>query len=148
MKQTMLSNEVIAENLLSDIYSYRENIKEIIVGRLMDSTNSRVYWDAWFRGATGKDLENADKGIPYIPNKKVEALTRDSLIKIRYLENNEIHLWTLGELLDRVNEDTWNDDFNYDLSDWREGFNQTLEGEFYSLLDESGNELNSLLDYQ
>jgi hypothetical protein len=148
MKQTMLSNEVIAENLLSDIYSYRENIKEIIVGRLMDSTNSRVYWDAWFRGATGKDLENADKGIPYIPNKKVEVLTLDSLIKIRYLENNEIHLWALGELLDRMNEDTWNDDFNYDISDWREGFNQTIEGEFYSLLDESGNELNSLLDYQ
>jgi hypothetical protein len=148
MKQTMLSNEVIAENLLSDIYSYRENIKEIIVGRLMDSTNSRVYWDAWFRGATGKDLENADKGIPYIPTKKVEALTLDSLIKIRYLENNEIYLWALGELLDRVNEDNATDDYNYDLSDWREGFNQTLEGEFYSLLDESGNELNSLLDYQ
>jgi hypothetical protein len=47
-----------------------------------------------------------------------------------------------------MNEDTWNDDFNYDISDWREGFNQTIEGEFYSLLDESGNELNSLLDYQ
>lgn len=71
MKQTMLSNDVIAENLLSDIYSYRENIKEIIISRLMDSTHSRIYWDAWFRGATGKDLEDADKGIPYNPTVKL-----------------------------------------------------------------------------
>ena len=59
----MLSNERIAEHLLSDMNAYRENIKEIIIGRLMDSSNQRTYWDAWFRGAEGKDLENADKGL-------------------------------------------------------------------------------------
>jgi hypothetical protein len=37
----------------------------------MDSTHSRIYWDAWFRGATGKDLEDADKGIPYNPTVKL-----------------------------------------------------------------------------
>ena len=58
----MLTNENIAEKLLSDMGAYRENIKEIIVGRLMDSSHQRTYWDAWFRGATGKDLENADAG--------------------------------------------------------------------------------------
>lgn len=61
----MLSNEKIAEYMLSDIEAYRENIKEIIVGRLMDSTTQRIYWDAWFRGATGKQLEDAEKGIVY-----------------------------------------------------------------------------------
>lgn len=61
----MLTNEQIADNLLSDIESYKENIREIIIGRLMDSSCQRTYWDAWFRGATGKDLENADKGIIY-----------------------------------------------------------------------------------
>jgi len=62
---TMLSNEEIADKMLSDIPAYQEDIKNIIISRLMDSSNSRTYWDAWFRGATGKDLENADKGIIY-----------------------------------------------------------------------------------
>jgi hypothetical protein len=61
----MLSNEEIADNMLSDIEAYKGDIKEFIIGRLMDSSNERIYWDAWFRGATGKDLENADKGIIY-----------------------------------------------------------------------------------
>lgn len=59
----MLTNEQIADFMLSDIQAYKENIREIIIGRLMDSTNSKTYWDAWFRGAEGKDLEDADKGI-------------------------------------------------------------------------------------
>lgn len=58
----MLTNEEIADNLLSDISSYKDEIKEIIISRLMDSANQRIYWDAWFRGATGRDLENAMKG--------------------------------------------------------------------------------------
>lgn len=66
-KTLMLSNEEIAENMLSDLEAYRDNIKELIVGRLMDSTCRRVYWDAWLRGATGKDLENADCGKVYKP---------------------------------------------------------------------------------
>ena len=62
---SMLTNEQIANAMLSDIQAYQENIKEIIIGRLMDSTHQRTYWDAWFRGAKGKDLENAEKGIVY-----------------------------------------------------------------------------------
>lgn len=61
----MLSNEQIADFLLSDIRAYKENIREILIGRLMDSSNAKIYWDAWFRGAEGKDLEDADKGIVY-----------------------------------------------------------------------------------
>lgn len=61
----MLTNDQIAEHLLNDLNAYRENIKDIIVGRLMDSSRQRVYWDAWFRGAEGKDLEDADKGVIY-----------------------------------------------------------------------------------
>jgi hypothetical protein len=70
-RTNMLTNEQIAENMLSDIYSYRENIKNIIIGRLMDSSHQRTYWDAWFRGAKGKDLENADKGIIFINEKEI-----------------------------------------------------------------------------
>lgn len=61
----MLTNEQIADCLLSDMTSYSEFVKEIIIGRLQDSSHQRTYWDAWFRGATGKDLENAEKGIIY-----------------------------------------------------------------------------------
>jgi hypothetical protein len=59
----MLSNEEIADAMLSDIEAYKENIREIIIGRLMDSSHQKTYWDAWFRGAKGKDLEDADNGI-------------------------------------------------------------------------------------
>lgn len=61
----MLSNEDIADKMLSDMQAYKENIRDIIIGRLMDSSCQRTYWDAWFRGAEGKDLEDADKGIIY-----------------------------------------------------------------------------------
>ena len=61
----MLSNETIADYMLSDIEAYKENIKDIIVANLMSSNHQRIYWDAWFRGATGKDLERAERGIIY-----------------------------------------------------------------------------------
>ena len=64
----MLTNEEIAELMLTNMEANREFIKEIIVGRLMDTSAQRTYWDAWFRGAKGKDLENADKGIIYKNN--------------------------------------------------------------------------------
>lgn len=67
MKNQMLSNEDIVDKILSDISAYKEEIKEIIIGRLMDCSNQRTYWDAWFRGATGKDLEDAMIGKIYKP---------------------------------------------------------------------------------
>lgn len=65
MKTDILTNEQIADNILSDIYSYREDIREFIIGRLMDSTDTKIYWDAWFRGAEGEDLESAERGVIY-----------------------------------------------------------------------------------
>ena len=62
---TQLTNEQIADFLLSDIEAYKVDISHIIIGRLMDSSRDRIYWDAWFRGAIGKDLELADNGIVY-----------------------------------------------------------------------------------
>lgn len=61
----MLTNEEIADHLLSDMDAYREFVREMIIGRLMDSSTQRVYWDAWFRGADGKDLENAERGVVF-----------------------------------------------------------------------------------
>ena len=68
----MLTSEQIADDMLSDIEAYKENIKEIIVGKLRDSSCAKTYWDAWFRGAKGKDLEAADRGIVYKGSTKVD----------------------------------------------------------------------------
>ena len=65
MKNVMLTNEEIADKLLSDLNANKENIREIIIGRLMDSAHQRIYWDAWFRGANNKDLEKANNGIVF-----------------------------------------------------------------------------------
>lgn len=64
-------------------------------------------------------------------------------IKVRNLDNNKIQSWTLEELLTRINEDNATDKFNYNYTDWLDGFNSTLL-EFYSLYDEKGNKLNLL----
>ena len=61
----MLTNEQIADKLFSDLYSYEESIKHMIITRLMDSTEEKAYWDAWFRGAKGEDLESAERGVIY-----------------------------------------------------------------------------------
>lgn len=54
--------------MLDDIEAYGEFIREMLVGTLMSSSHKRVYWDAWFRGATGKDLEKAERGVIYKNN--------------------------------------------------------------------------------
>ena len=64
-------------------------------------------------------------------------------IKMRGVDDNKIYTWTLGEVIDRINQDNSTDEFNYDESDWVEGFNETLT-EFYSLNDKNGKPLNDL----
>ena len=71
----------------------------------------------------------------------------DEIIKVRNIENGKVSNWTIEELLERINEDNYTDEFNYDKSDWVEGFNETLEGKFYSLNDKNGKPLNDLSKY-
>ena len=68
----------------------------------------------------------------------------DRKIKIRGTDDNKIYTWTLGEVIDRINEDNASDEFNYNEGDWIEGFKETLEGQFYSLNDKNGKPLNDL----
>lgn len=70
-----------------------------------------------------------------------------SIIKLRYIEDNSIHEWELESVINRINEDNATDEFNYDKWDWVEGFVETLEGEFYSLLDIDGTPLNDLSEW-
>ena len=72
----------------------------------------------------------------------------DAIIKVRNIKNNKVSNWTIEELLERINEDNApTSSNNYDKSDWVEGFNETLEGEFYSLNDKNGKPLNNLSKY-
>ena len=60
--------------------------------------------------------------------------TFHELYTIKVIETNEIQKWSLGDILDEINRDrsgSWTD---YDESDWLEGWNHWIEGEFYSLI--------------
>jgi len=60
--QQPLTVEQIAKNLLSDKEAYNEFVEAMLVSHLKHDVKTQVYWDAWFRGAKGKDLEDADNG--------------------------------------------------------------------------------------
>ena len=61
-KVNRLGNDEIAEHLMSDKSAYGEFMKEYLTEFLDKHSDKSIYWDAWFRGARGKELEDADKG--------------------------------------------------------------------------------------
>jgi hypothetical protein len=56
------------------------------------------------------------------------------LYDIKVLETNEIQKWSLGDILDEINRDRSSGWIAYDETDWQEGWNEWIEGEFYSLI--------------
>jgi hypothetical protein len=53
-------------------------------------------------------------------------------IPIKVIETGEIQHWPLAAILEEINRDRsakWTD---YDESDWQEGWDEWIEGEFYS----------------
>ena len=62
---------------------------------------------------------------------------KTKIYKILYVEENEIHEWTIEEILDVINcdhSDKWTD---YDESDWKEGWNEWVAHEgYYKLIEE------------
>lgn len=63
----------------------------------------------------------------------------DTKYKIKVLpyfgEVERIEEWTLECILEEINRDRSNEWTNYDETDWREGWNEWVEGEYYSLID-------------
>ena len=59
----MLTKTQIAEHMLSDVQAYKDYIINIFNNGFKPS--DLVYWSAWFEGAEGIDLENADRGIEF-----------------------------------------------------------------------------------
>ena len=55
------------------------------------------------------------------------------MFKIKDLQTNKISNWSIEKIVNEINRDRsegWED---YDESDWYEGWNLWVEGEFYSL---------------
>lgn len=54
-------------------------------------------------------------------------------MKVKDLETGEIQEWGMDAILEEINRDTserWTD---YNESDWLEGWNEWVEGEFYTI---------------
>tara|TARA_R100000951_G_scaffold114120_1_gene117696 strand:- start:10755 stop:10943 length:189 start_codon:yes stop_codon:yes gene_type:complete len=51
--------------------------------------------------------------------------------KILYIEENEIHEWSLQEIIEYINADRSNEWTDYNESDWKEGWDEWVKGEGY-----------------
>lgn len=68
-------------------------------------------------------------------NKKISRVYKIKVLA-SFGQKEEIQEWTLEEILDEINRDRSGEWTNYDESDWREGWNEWVEGQFYSLIEE------------
>lgn len=57
-----MTEEQIAEALLTDVPAYKESLVAMIIRGLNDSPGAYTYWRAWFAGAEGSALEEAERG--------------------------------------------------------------------------------------
>lgn len=68
------------------------------------------------------------------------------LYKVRYIgtfgQEESLEEWTLEQIIEEINRDRSEHWTDYDETDWEEGWNEWVEGEFYSLKDKDGNKLN------
>jgi len=109
-----------------------------------DKSDWQEGWDNWVEGEfyslkdeNGKPLNKFEDG---------GEMSKGGKIKVRYVEENEVHDWTLEDVLDVINRDRSEHWTDYDKSDWQEGWDNWVEGEFYSLKDENGKPLNKFED--
>ena len=58
--------------------------------------------------------------------------------KVREVESGKVTTWSMEDVLEEINRDRsagWED---YDHTDWREGWYEWVEGEFYTLVSVEG----------
>jgi hypothetical protein len=53
-------------------------------------------------------------------------------IQIKVLETEEIQQWSIHRVLEEINRDRSSRWTDYDESDWQDGWDEWVEGEFYS----------------
>ena len=54
--------------------------------------------------------------------------------KVKEIESGKVSEWTLSDILDEINRDRSNQWTPYDETDWREGWENWVEGDYYKLL--------------
>jgi len=77
----LTSNE-IAKHLLSDRVSYEEFVERMLTKYLNKNDTDRIYWDAWFRNAKGKESEVVP--LSEIPLKKSLGLLSFHIFGLRF----------------------------------------------------------------
>tara|TARA_R100000315_G_C5151598_1_gene86889 strand:+ start:313 stop:516 length:204 start_codon:yes stop_codon:yes gene_type:complete len=55
-------------------------------------------------------------------------------IKIKEKATGQIYHWSLEQVLEEINRDRSEDWTRYNKSDWREGWNEWIEGDIYNLI--------------
>lgn len=54
-------------------------------------------------------------------------------MKVKDLESGEIQEWSIDAILEEINRDRGSKWTDYDQTDWLEGWNEWVEGEFYTI---------------
>jgi len=54
--------------------------------------------------------------------------------KIKDIVTGEIKTWTIEQILNEINRDNSSEWQNYNEDDWLEGWEEWVEGEFYTLI--------------
>jgi len=55
--------------------------------------------------------------------------------KIREIETGKIFKWSVREILEEINRDHSDEFTPYDKSDWREGWAEWCEGDYYTKIE-------------
>lgn len=53
--------------------------------------------------------------------------------QVKDIETGEIHVWTLSQVLEEINRDRSENWTAYNESDWREGWDEFVEGDVYMM---------------
>ena len=57
----------------------------------------------------------------------------DICYNVKNLETGKLEKWTMAEILIEINRDHSEEFIPYDLTDWLEGWNEFVEGVYYSI---------------
>tara|TARA_R110002020_G_scaffold227126_1_gene437745 strand:- start:151 stop:345 length:195 start_codon:yes stop_codon:yes gene_type:complete len=55
--------------------------------------------------------------------------------KVKDIETGKVLKWSLSKILREINRDRSEDWTDYDVSDWREGWEHWIEGDVYTMLE-------------
>ena len=61
--------------------------------------------------------------------------------KVKDIETGKVLKWSLSKILREINRDRSEDWTDYDVSDWREGWEHWIEGDVYTMLENKGYKL-------